>query len=405
MGQFARLLPDFGWDVTVITATHKMSAVDQASVDRLAGRATIVKAWSPASAVIKRGQPAPKRGLKGALRKVVRTAALSLVFPDREMFWVPSAIQAGRRVLRETPHDVVFASHGPQSNLVVGRSLAKQFGLPFVAEFRDLWATLPIPFFITPVHKLAARRLERSIVRAAARVIAVAPRMAEQLAASHEIPVERTVSITNGFDPADLALVRDDRAGNQRPFRLVYTGSVNLYHDIQPFWRAVRSLADAGTITPETFRIEFVGNLAMDDVRKHGVEKFVETSPFVPHDQVFDAFARADALLVMETAGYYAKYSYAAKLFDYLVTGKPVVALVEEGGNSWTLLDAAGVGHFADPNDEAAIRRVLESIVALKGAPPRIIDADTSPYREFNRRHLVEKLATVLDDVATEHER
>ena len=166
-------------------------------------------------------------------------------------------------------------------------------------------------------------------------------------------------------------------------------------------WVAVRELAAAGTIRPETFRIEFVGNLSMNDARAHGVEPFVETSPYVPHDQVFDALGRADALLLVETPGYYAQYGYAAKVFDYVLTGKPVVALVEAGGNTARLLEAARVGYLAEPTDAAAVRRAIEAVLPLKGQPPRAIDHDAPPLRDFNRRHLVEKLASVLDEVVT----
>jgi len=402
MGQFARLLPEYGWDVTVLTARHDI-AVDRAAVDALAGRAEIVEVWSPMSAVAPRGRPAPRHGLASIARRMLKTAATSIVFPDREVFWVPAAVAAGRRALAATRHDVVLATHGPASNLIVGRLLARAFQIPLVVDFRDLWATLPMPIFPTRVHRSAARRLERAAVQAASRLIAVAPLMARELATAHGRDERDAISITNGFDPADRERVSDARVGAQRPFRLMYTGSVNVHYNLDPFWRAVRALADEGRITPETFRIEFVGNLALSDVRSHGVEPFVETGPYVPHDQVFAAFGRADALLLVETPGYYARYSYVAKVFDYLLTGKPVVALVEDGGNTFRLLRDARVGHSADPTDADAIRRVLEEVLALKGRPPRAVDCEVEPFVAFNRRHLVHKLATVLDDVvATE---
>jgi len=260
-----------------------------------------------------------------------------------------------------------------------------------------------MPLFTTKVHRAAARRLERSIVRASSRVVAVAPRMAEEIATIHGVSAERAVSITNGFDPRDVSRVHDTRNGAARPFRMVYAGSVHSNYNFDPFWRVIAALAREGKITPETFRIEFVGNLAVSDVRTYGVDAFVDTQPFVPHDRVFDAFARADALLMIETAGYYARYSYAAKVFDYLITGKPVVALVEAGGYTWNLLEQVGVGHCADPADEVGIRRALEQVLLLKGAPPRRVDSDAHPYRAFNRSHLAGRLASVLDEVvATE---
>jgi len=176
---------------------------------------------------------------------------------------------------------------------------------------------------------------------------------------------------------------------------------VHAHYDLTPLWSALRALAAAGTITPESFRIEFVGNLSMNDVRSHGVEPFVEVSPYVPHDQVFDSLARADALLVVETPGYYARYGYAAKVFDYVLTGKPVVGLVEAGGNTARLLEETGLGYLADPSDVPAIQSAIERVLPLKGKPPRSIDH--AVLRDFNREALVEKLARVLDDViATE---
>jgi glycosyltransferase involved in cell wall biosynthesis len=402
MGEFARLLPDHGWDVTVLTARHSASAIDRDGAAAIAKRARIVEAWSP-TAVVPRGVATPRRGPLAIARRFARTAVATITFPDREMLWIPAAIAAGRRALAATPHDAVLATYGPASTLLVGAALARRFGLPLVVDFRDLWSTLPMPSFPTPLHRAAARRIERAIVRSASKIVAVSPGMAESLAASHGLPADALVAITNGFDPADAERAVDARNGRARPFRLVYSGSINAHYDLGPLWRALATLAEAGRIHPETFRVEFVGNLAVGDPARHGVAAFVDTQPFVPHARVFDAFAHADALLVVETPGYYARNGYAAKVFDYLLTGKPVLAIVDRDGNTDRLLRQAGVGRTVEPGDEAGLRRALEELVAAKGAPAKAIDCDAPPLRDFNRRHLVGKLASVLDAVvATE---
>jgi len=387
------MLPDVGWEVSVLTAKH--DAIDHAA---RSDRTDVIEAWSPMSKLAPRGAPAPRHGLKAFARTGLKALASTLMFPDREVFWVPAAIAAGRRVLASQPHDVVLATHGPASNLIVGHALARISGLPLVVDFRDLWSTLPMPIFPTAAHRRAAHALEGVVVRAAAKIIAVAPRMATEIALTHGRSESDAVSITNGFDPADQQRAIDTRTAEPRPFRLVYTGSVNVHYNLDPFWRAIRALADQGKITPETLRIEFVGNLAASDVRKHGVEAFVETRGYVPHHQVFEALGNADALLLIETRGYYAEYSYVAKLFDYLLTGKPVLALVEKG-NTYKVLRDAGVGYAADPSDELEVMRVLEQVFKLKGQAPRSVDVDQEPYRSFNRRHLVARLGGVLDDV------
>jgi glycosyltransferase involved in cell wall biosynthesis len=402
MGQFARLLPEHGWDVTVLTSQLSGVTIDRSAEEAVAARARILRAWSPISSIVKRGKPVAKHGLAGVARRVLRTAAASVLFPDRQVFWVPAAIEAGRRALRETKHDAVLATYGPASNLVVGRALARAFKLPLLVDFRDLWSTLPMPIFPSAWHRTAARKLEGRVLRSASRLIAVAPAMAEDLATTHGLAPERAITITNGFDPADVDRVRDERNGVTRPFRLMYTGTIHAYYDLEPFWLALRALLDAGSISADTFRVEFVGNLSPEEPKRHGLSELVEISGFVPHDKVFDAFARADALLLLETPGYYARYSYAAKVFDYVLTGKPVVSLVEAGGNTARLLERTGVGYLADPRDTAAIQRVLVDVLRFKNASPRKMNPSELPLREFDRDWLVARLASTLDTVVAE---
>jgi glycosyltransferase involved in cell wall biosynthesis len=247
--------------------------------------------------------------------------------------------------------------------------------------------------------------MERRAVAAARRVVAVSGRMAAHLAERHRRRPEEFAAITNGFDPADLARVRDARDGPARPFRLCYTGSVYGQYDLGPFLDALAGLAREGSVSPETFRAEFVGNFPPEEAARRGLADLVECRAHVAHAEVFEAFARADALLVIEAPGYWAEFSYAAKVFDYLLPGKPVLALVEPGGNSARLLEAAGLGRIAHPADRAAIRAALLELLKLKGAPPRAVDISQPPWRDFDRRLLTERLAAVLTAAAAPDQR
>jgi hypothetical protein len=62
--------------------------------------------------------------------------------------------------------------------------------------------------------------LERSVVRSASRIVAVAPKMASSIAETHGVDLSRAVSITNGFDPSDAKRAVDLRPAGERPFRL-----------------------------------------------------------------------------------------------------------------------------------------------------------------------------------------
>jgi len=60
-------------------------------------------------------------------------------FPDAQCFWLRPAVQRLSKIpLSEYP-DVIFATAGPWTSLLVGKALADKFGVPFVADFRDPW--------------------------------------------------------------------------------------------------------------------------------------------------------------------------------------------------------------------------------------------------------------------------
>jgi len=401
--QFCKYLPEHGWAPTVLTGPVAAgSAVDDAALGELPDCVEVVRADCPLAARGARGAPDRRRGLAGIARRAAQTASRLVLVPDRQVLWKRRAVRAGLAALGRARHEAVLATFGPGTNLLVGRRLAEASGLPLVVDFRDLWADLPHPVFPTPLHRSFAGRLERRAVAAASRIVAVSERMAAHLAERHGRRPEEAAAITNGFDPADAGRVRDERgpAADGRPFRLCYTGSVYGQYDLGPFLDVLGGLLREGTVDPAALRVEFTGNFPPEEAARRGLSAVVECRPHVPHAGVFEAFARADALLMIEAPGYWAEFSYAAKVFDYLLPGKPVLALVEPGGNSARLLEAAGLGRVAHPADRAAIRRALLDCLALKGAPPKAMDISRPPLAGFDRRRLAGKLAAVLDDAA-----
>lgn len=401
VGQFAKYLPEHGWAPTVLTGpVAEAERVDDAALVELPECVKIVRAECPTVAGGARGATNTAGGLAGLVRRAARLASRLIFLPDRQILWKKYAVAAGLEALGREKHDAVFATYGPGTNLLVGREIAERAGLPLVVEFRDLWGDLPHPVFATPIHRWLTSRMERRAVAAARCVVAVSGRMAEHLAARHGRRPEECVSITNGFDPADLARVHDSRDGADRPFRLVYTGSVYGQYDLGPFLDVLSELVAEKKVSPGTFRAEFVGNFPADEVGRRGLAGLIEVRPHVPHSKVFDAFARADALFMIEAPGYWAEFSYAAKVFDYLLPGKPVLALVEPGGYSARLLEAAGLAHVAHPADRAAIRARLLALLGLKGAPARRMDISAPPLVDFDRRRLAGRLAAVLESAA-----
>jgi len=403
MGQFAKYLPEFGWVPTILTVPcPPEAAVDDGALAQLPASVEIVRARCPLARIGAPGRPNPRRGWAGCLRGAKRRIAQFCFIPDWQILWLRNAVRAGREALSARPHRAVMATFGPGTNLLIGAKLAREFGLPLILDFRDLWVDNPVPRWITPLHKAICRRIETRLSRRATRLIGVSPAMCRHLRERHQKEEANVECIPNGFDPALLprAVDRRDLRDENRPLRICFTGSVYGPTDFTALFQAVRALADEGAVSPTDLQIEFVGNMTMQESVREGVAEFVSVRPYVPHAEVFDVFAAADVLMLIEPPGYCVKYSYASKLFDYLLTGKPVLALIEEGENTARVLREAGVGYIAHPDDRAAIRQRLIELLQSKSQAPRPVDIRKPPYNRFDRRNLTGKLARALNEVA-----
>ena len=400
VAQFCKYLPKFGWTPTALTGPLvPAAAVDPESLRELPDCVKVIRARCPLASRGIRGSANPRSGLTGFLQKAARFAMRLVLHPDRQVLWLRGAVRAGLEALERDQHDAILATYGPASNILVAERLAQASGLPLVLDFRDLWADLPRPGFATPIHRRLAARLERRALAAAARVTAVSQRMADHMAARHHLPPENVTAIPNGFDPADLEAVHDRREKNA-PFRLIYCGSLYSAQHLDTFLEAVSELSAARKISPSELRLEFVGNLPPSEPRRFGIGDYVESHPYVPHRGVFDYLARADAMLLLEAPGYCGEMGYSVKLFDYALTGKPVLALADEKGNSARLLRELRTGRIVDSRDRAGIRSAIMELLKARGAAPKVVDIESPVLREFNRLHLVERLARVLTEAS-----
>ncbi len=394
-GQLARFLPERGWEVSVVTVACSPSmSVDAPAVEALPSTVQVHRAKGPNQLVATRGRPNVQSGWTGRLRRLAVGAASMAPVPDRQIGWYPAACRVGRRALATTSHDVVLASFGPATSAIVGARLARQAGLPFVLDYRDLWSDTPHDLYFSSWHRRRAAARERKCVQQAVRITCASEPMAEHLASQHSRAPAEVVAVPNGFDPAWASPHTRTPDG---PLRLVYTGAVHRFQSVGRFLQGLRLAADRGLASGD-LHVTFVGNLDPGVPRDLGVADFVTCESFKPHEEVRRILAKSDCALLIERPGYRGKFSYSAKTFDYAVTGMPVLALVEEDSNSAGLLRELDTATIVPPDNPDAIAKALLDLANGSGPSARAVNISESPLKDFNRRTLAARLAGVLDE-------
>lgn len=367
-----------------------------AAAHALAARTVPASVDAPGSA------PAPARrpGLSAATRDVLLGAWAALQWPDDRGGWARRAYADARRLIDEERIEMVLSTAPPVAAHALARRLARDAGLPWVADWRDLWADNP--GHLAPAWRRALeRRAEARWMRDAAGVVTVTPGWQRRYEGQMlgRCPV---AWIPNGYDEADFADLPAAPVPADGALRLVHTGSFYGPRDPAPLLDALdRVLLDRRT-GPRALKLRLVGAvggrfdaaLAAFDARHPGL---VERRPYVPHAQALAEMVAADALLLVVGAGDGRQAAVVAgtlpgKLFEYLRAGPPVLLLGDPAGDAAALLREHGRGWVAD---ETRPEQIAQALAALCSAPPPPAPAGADVLR-FERRALAGELAEFL---------
>jgi glycosyltransferase involved in cell wall biosynthesis len=454
--KYATYLPDSGWEPVVLTAENPGSGfLDEEALRDLPAGLAVERAFSPEPVKLRRllGRTARRTAgsIAGTMRPAhgreparsdsesagagVRAEAAALparfpwqsrasalwsaavkatFFPDDEVGWVPFAVGRGLEIHCRQPLDVIYSSSPPVSSHLAAAAIARQTGLPWVADFRDPWIGNAFAEQPGGLHGFLQRKIERRIVAVASRIVFASGGMTEAYAARYPWARHRFVTIPNGYDRADLPTASDPTgAGSGGPaggepaasgsedgrFHLVYGGSIYGEHELELFLEGLEALVARRPDVRDRLSVEFIGWLNLHNqavaagfATPDRLGSMVRFTGFLPHREAVARLARADALLQIIAGDPNKGQIQGGKLMEYVGLDRQILAVVPPG-RARDLLAELDWGVVADPTPQG-VADGLERLLATP-APARRAD----PEGRYDRVNLTRRFATVLDEV------
>ena len=414
---FCRYLPESGWLPSVVTtdvnSVQPPLGVDEALVGQLPATTdvyrvphgnTLLRLIAFRASIRRRfrARPRDEAAAQGGSATVeqgrldrTKDAVLEWLFefPDPQREWRRAVLSAPEIGGGEIRPDLVYATGGPWTSLLVGQALARRFGVPLVTDFRDPWTRNPFLRSKSRMSFNRARALERSVCESSSRVVANTPELREQLAADYPHLAERFLTISNGFDLSE-ALSGSPAVVPSTGVELTHFGTV--YHNRNPI-ELLRAIADvaADGVTAHHLNVRFVGAWLVDDpaanelARSLEARGFVRREPAVPHAECLRQMRQSAALLILQPAF---PVQIPAKIYEYIAVGRPMVVVGGEGATA-ALVERHALG-VCRANDREALASLLRDLIAGRkqlDAPPRAV------ISRFDYRHLSRELAGVFD--------
>ena len=422
---FCRYLPELGWTPTIVTADGAALdpplPEDRSLCDGLPADLDVVRVRHPnpnqfllsvrdrVYALFRRRRSnagpvgggkasasAPRTSRRGIRRVLDEILDRVLIFPDPQKFWMAPALKVCEQIIQTRRPDVILATGGPWTGLLIGKTLSERHGIPLVADFRDPWATNPYLTYPSPRMQRSAEGMERGVCVTASAVIANTEELAESFRARYPQRAAHVVAITNGFD---AALLRGDAGAGvplkAKPLEIAHFGTVYAKRSPLPLFTALDRLTESHPNLREHLLVNFTGEWEIQDpVCNRLAEKLESSGVLQRHARIDRAeclvrMASSQVLLILQEG---TPVQIPAKLYEYIAMRRPLVILGGVGATA-NLVRRHGIG-VCCANETASIERLLRQLLE---APSILTLPSVSSVMTFEYRALTERLCGVLE--------
>lgn len=383
---FAKYLPQNGWQPIVLSA-HPRAYVEC--------RDDLLKSIPPDTQVVR----AP--ALDAAKHLSIRGKYPGwFALPDRWGTWWPGGVWAGLRIIREQKPDVIWSTYPISTAHLIGATLAKRSGLPWIADFRDPMINGDYPS--DPLQRKAWQWLESRVMRTATGCVFTTARAAQEYQKRYPAQAHKCTVIENGFDEEAFVGNTPKRFGVPDEALLLLHSGIIYPKDRDPsaFFQAVSVLVEQGALSRKKLCIRFRAPHHGAEVKKlaeqFGLSDVVDVAPPIPYRDAIAEMLAADLLLVFQGHNFNAQIP--AKIYEYLRTGRPVLGLLDKSGDTATQLSQFESVALADIDGHNDIEMVLA--VWLRNRDHEAFQSslcnDAAEVLRYSRASHTERLADLM---------
>lgn len=438
--KFSKYLPSTGWQPVIYTPANPERSMTDTSLSKdIPPEAEIItrKITEPYS-LFKRftggnkgkagGQRPeainPIKSMKGKSLKmrIALWIRANFFIPDPRFLWINPSVKYLRQYIADCPVDAIVSTGPPHSMHLIARKLHKKTGIKWIADFRDPWTG--IYYFkhlpLMPVCRKRHVKLEKKVLTQANEVVAVTSMVQDDFRTmTKEIcNPDKFHLIENGYDEEDF---KGD-AEIDRIFTIIHTGLFFSERNPLKLWKVLKKICDSDPAFKKKMRIELIGKCdkeVISSIEEAGLSKNLINKGYLPHNETNKRQREGRVLLMSATNGPEGMAELAGKLFEYLATGRPIVAFGPHNSVLEKVLRQTKAGEIFDWNEEKNLeiyllvlyRKYLEEmnlddgkclemlklLSPIEEERPQYPHPDKEEIKRYSRKELAKRYSKLLN--------
>jgi glycosyltransferase involved in cell wall biosynthesis len=320
-----------------------------------------------------------------------------MFFPDECTRWWFKASAWTFKLVERNKIDAIFSSGDPLVNHMAACLVSRLKNIPWIADFRDEWAVNP-EMVRSKFQKQMCEKAEQAIFKQAGLITSVTQPVVDMLIGKAPRLRKKFRLIPNGYDADEVSTVPETPTDPNR-FVITYTGNLTTYANFAPLLKAVKMLISLNLIPMDRILVQLVGDC---EHYKYGdwlgLADVVKRIPHRSHPETL-ALQKNSALLLATVTGPRGKYAFAVKLYEYMASGRPILALVPEDSVMAEAVRQSNTGRVVNPDRIEDLAGTIHDYYLLWRQNRCHTEPNRTFLEQFDRRKLAGRLADLLNEL------
>ncbi|MCX7909823.1 MAG: hypothetical protein N2560_09980 [Ignavibacteria bacterium] len=409
--KYTKYLPEFGWEPVVLTVENgTFPAIDYSLMNEIPNDAKVfrTKIFEPYDLYrIFTGKPKgvaidvnviKKEGQKVSFKeRIAEFIRATFFIPDARVGWLLTAKKKAIEICKKHKVDAIYSSSPPYTCSLIARYVKRKMNIPWIAGFRDPWTG----FISTPKRWFLPNAIDKHLehsVFSEANIVEVAWEGIQKDAQSkyYDLPSEKFIHIPNGFDPEDYPNIK---YSPNDVFTLTYTGSMYGRRNPESLFKALEKLIIEHKLNLEEFKIKLIGRFGAEVhqmIENTSIKQRIEVVSYLPHQQSLENLMQSDALLLIVDESKESKEIVPGKVYEYLGTGRPILAIAPTDGAIAKLIEQTKSGFVAHQTEIDKIGNNFLTLFQVWKNNEKFTP-DFDEISKYSRKEHTKKLAEILN--------
>lgn len=402
--KFVKYLPDFGVQpIVFIPENPTYPIIDEALVNEVSDKTIILKhkIFEPyqLAGIFSKKQTKkissgiiPNQKKQTFLEKILLWIRGNLFIPDARKYWVKPSVDYLKKYIKENEIDTIVTSGPPHSLHLIGLHLKNDLKINWLADFRDPWTTigyhkaLKLSSYAAKKHK----KLEKKVLTTADTIIVTSKTTKTEFQAITNQPIE---VITNGYDVENIPRQKLDEK-----FTMSHIGSFLSDRNPSILWEVLSELVTENKNFASRFQLNLIGKVSqeiIDSISKFSLSNYCNLVGYVSHNKAIVFQKKSQVLLLIEINSPETKSIIPGKLFEYMVSERPIIAIGPKDSDFAEIITTTNTGVFFTYDEKERLKKIILANFEL------YLENKLQVYpiglQQYSRKSLTEKLVKILN--------